>query len=83
MISAGSIGFMEAAVAATCEHAGGMKFQHLDSKLADLPTIRAYIARLRIEVDKTRALWRDTLDAILRMRYPFRPLSRASMTHQP
>jgi alkylation response protein AidB-like acyl-CoA dehydrogenase len=64
MISAGSIGFMEAAVAATCDHAGGMAFEHLGSKLADLPTIRAYIARMRIEVDKTRALWRDTLDAI-------------------
>lgn len=64
LISAGSIGFMEAAVATTCEHAGGLAFEHLDTKLADLPTIRAYIARMRIEVDKTRALWLDTLDAI-------------------
>ncbi len=64
MISAGSIGFMEAAVATTCEHAGGLAYEHLDSKLADLPTIRAYIARMRIEVDKTRALWLDTLDAL-------------------
>ncbi len=64
LISAGSIGFAEAAVAVTCEHAGGLKFEHIDSKLADLPTIRAYIARMRIEVDKTRALWLDTLDAI-------------------
>lgn len=68
LISAGSIGFMESAVARTCEHAGGLAFEHLDSKLADLPTIRAYIARMRIEADQARALWLDTLDALERNR---------------
>ncbi len=64
MVSAGSIGFMEAAVATTCDHVSGLAYEHLGSKLADLPTIRAYVARMRIEVDKTRALWNDTLDAL-------------------
>jgi alkylation response protein AidB-like acyl-CoA dehydrogenase len=64
LISAGSIGFMEAAVAITCEHAGGLRYEHLDSKLADLPTIRAYIARMRIEADKARTLWMDTIAAL-------------------
>jgi alkylation response protein AidB-like acyl-CoA dehydrogenase len=64
LVSAGSIGLMEAAVARTSEHAGGLVYEHLDSKLADLPTIRAYIARMRIETDKTRALWLDTLSAL-------------------
>ncbi|HPG26176.1 MAG TPA: acyl-CoA dehydrogenase family protein [Myxococcota bacterium] len=64
LVSAGSIGLMEAAVAATCDHAGGMRYAHLDSKLADLPTIRAYVARMRIELDKTRALWLDTISAL-------------------
>lgn len=66
LISAGSIAFMEAALTATCEHAGGLRYEHAGSKLADLPTIRAYIARMRIETDKTRALWLDTLDALER-----------------
>jgi alkylation response protein AidB-like acyl-CoA dehydrogenase len=64
LISAGSIGMMESAVATTCEHASGMRYAHLDSKLADLPTIRAYVARMRIEVDKVRGLWLDTIDAL-------------------
>jgi alkylation response protein AidB-like acyl-CoA dehydrogenase len=64
LISAGSIGFMEAAVATTCEHAGGLRYEHTGAKLADLPTIRAYVARMRIELDKARALWLDTIDAL-------------------
>ena len=64
LISAGSLGFMEAAVAKTCEHAGGLRYEHTGARLADLPTIRAYIARMRIETDKTRALWLDTIDAL-------------------
>jgi alkylation response protein AidB-like acyl-CoA dehydrogenase len=68
LVSAGSIGFMEAATATTCEHAGGLRYQHTGAKLADLPTIRAYAARMRIETDKARALWLDTLDALERGR---------------
>ena len=68
LISAGSIGFMEAAVAKTCEHAGGLRYEHTGAKLADLPTIRAYVARMRIETDKARALWLDTIDALERGR---------------
>lgn len=64
LISAGSIGLMEAALARTCEHAGGLVYEHTGSKLADLPTIRAYLARMRIEADQTRALWLDTISAL-------------------
>ena len=59
-----SIGLMEAAVAGTAGHAGGTRHTHLDSRLADLPTIRAYIARMKIRLDATRALWEDTLVAL-------------------
>jgi alkylation response protein AidB-like acyl-CoA dehydrogenase len=62
--AAGSIGFMEAAVAATCRHATATRHQHLGSSLADLPTIRAYIARMRIDTDKARALWLDAITAV-------------------
>lgn len=59
-----SIGIMEAATAATAAHVSGARFEHLDSSLADLPTIRAYIARMRIKTDMCRALLNDTLAAM-------------------
>lgn len=65
LISAGSVGLMEAAVEKTAEHAGGMKYAHLaNSPLSDLPTIRAYIARMRIQTDLARSLWLDTIAAL-------------------
>lgn len=65
LISAGSIGMMEAAVEKTAEHAGGMKYAHLNnSPLSELPTIRAYVARMRIQTDMARALWLDTIAAL-------------------
>jgi alkylation response protein AidB-like acyl-CoA dehydrogenase len=59
-----SVGIMEAATAATCAHASGTRHQHLDSSLADLPTIRAYVARMRIDTDQAHCLLQDTLSAI-------------------
>jgi alkylation response protein AidB-like acyl-CoA dehydrogenase len=59
-----SIGLMEAAVGASAAHAGAARHEHLDTSLADLPTIRAYLARMKISLDATRALWMDTLDAL-------------------
>lgn len=63
MNAAFSIGTMEAATRKAAEHAGGTRFEHLGSALSDLPTIRAYIARMRIKTDLARALLLDTLDA--------------------
>ncbi|MCW8140944.1 MAG: acyl-CoA dehydrogenase, partial [Planctomycetota bacterium] len=37
---------------------------HANTSLADLPTIRAYVARARIEADQARALWLDTIAAV-------------------
>jgi alkylation response protein AidB-like acyl-CoA dehydrogenase len=59
-----SIGLMEGALAAACQHVGGNKLQHLDSSLADLPTVRAYLARARIQIDQARTLRDDTLSAV-------------------
>lgn len=66
LIAAGSIGLMEAAVQKTAEHAGHTKYAHLPAAnaLADLPTIRAYVARMRIRADMARALWQDALTAL-------------------
>ena len=63
MNAAFSIGTMEAATRKAAEHVSGIKLEHLGTALSDLPTIRAYIARMRIKTDLARALLLDTLDA--------------------
>lgn len=64
MIAATGIGLMEGATVAACNHASGTHYEHLDSALCQLPTIRAYLARMRITTDQARCLWLDTLHAI-------------------
>ena len=59
-----SLGTMEASVKKSAAHVGGTKFAHLGQSLADLPTIRAYIARARIRTDSVRALLGDTISAL-------------------
>ena len=59
-----SVGLMEAAVQRTAQHASGVRYAHLDSTLADLPTIRSYIARMRIRTDMARTLLDDTIAAL-------------------
>ena len=63
MNAAFSIGTMEVATRKAAEHVSGIKLQHLGNTLSDLPTVRAYIARMRIKTDLARALLLDTLDA--------------------
>ncbi len=64
MNAAFSIGTMEAATTKAAAHVAGTRLQHLDQSLADLPTIRAYLARMRIKTDMARALLLDTLTAL-------------------
>jgi alkylation response protein AidB-like acyl-CoA dehydrogenase len=59
-----SAGLMEAATTRTAAHAGGTSFQHAGSTVADLPTVRAYIARMRIATDQTKTLIADTIAAM-------------------
>jgi alkylation response protein AidB-like acyl-CoA dehydrogenase len=59
-----SCGLMEAAVQKTAAHAGGTQFQHAGTAIADLPTVRAFIARMRIATDQNKALLADTLAAM-------------------
>lgn len=59
-----SVGLMEGALARAIEHVSATKHVHLSTSLADLPTIRAYLARARIRTDMTRGLLEDTLTAI-------------------
>lgn len=65
IMSAGCcLGMMEAATTKAAAHVGGTKLQHLGSALAELPTVRAYVARMRIKTDMVRALLLDTLTAL-------------------
>jgi alkylation response protein AidB-like acyl-CoA dehydrogenase len=59
-----SVGIMEAAVQRTAQHSSSVRYAHLDSTLADLPTIRNYIGRMRVKTDMVRALTEDTITAI-------------------
>ncbi len=64
LIASSSIGLMEAVLEASCAHVSASKFEHLGSTLSELPTIRAYLARARIEADMVRTLRDDTLAAL-------------------
>ena len=63
MNAACSIGLMEGALRAAVGHVTATRHKHLDSRLCDLPTIRAYVARARIQADGARGLWLDAMAA--------------------
>jgi alkylation response protein AidB-like acyl-CoA dehydrogenase len=64
MSAAFSVGTMEAATGKSIQHVTATKFEHLGQTLADLPTIRAYLSRMRIQTDAARALLLDALNAL-------------------
>ena len=65
LMSAGfSVGTMEAATTKAAGHAAGTNLEHLGQSLADFPTVRAYLARMRIKTDMCRALLLDALAAL-------------------
>jgi alkylation response protein AidB-like acyl-CoA dehydrogenase len=59
-----SAGLMEAMVERTAKHVSGAKLEHAGAAIADLPTVRAFVARMRIKTDQTKTLNADTLAAI-------------------
>lgn len=59
-----SLGLMQAAVQRTLAHVTGTGFEHTGTSLRDLPTIRAYVARMSIETDMVQTLLDDTAAAI-------------------
>ena len=59
-----SVGLMEVATEAATKHAAGPRFEHSGSPIAELPTARAYLARMRIATDQARCLVLDTIDAM-------------------
>lgn len=59
-----SVGIAEAAVRSTTDHLTGKGFEHLGSRLADLPNLRERLARMRVETDKARAHLVAVLDKV-------------------
>jgi alkylation response protein AidB-like acyl-CoA dehydrogenase len=59
-----SVGLMEGALTRAVAHVVSTRHQHIGTSLADLPTIRAYLARARISTDAVNALLGDTVTAI-------------------
>ncbi|GDX79571.1 acyl-CoA dehydrogenase [Deltaproteobacteria bacterium] len=59
-----SLGICDAAIAATAAHATATRHEHAGSSLADLPTIRAYIARMKLRADLAHTLLADTIAAL-------------------
>lgn len=57
-------GLAEATIGLTAKHMTGNSLQHLESRLADLPTLRARLAGMRIEVDRSRAQITSVLDSV-------------------
>ena len=59
-----SVGLAEAATRATVAHLTTTRLEHQDTRLADLPTLRARAAAMRIETDRARAHVVSALDTI-------------------
>jgi len=60
-----SVGICEAAVTATTTHLTSRRFADMNNaRLADLPTLRARLAQMRIETDRARAHLTSVLDAV-------------------
>jgi len=63
-VAAVGVGIAEAAVQATQRHLTTTRLEHESRMLAELPTLRAQLARMRIEADRGRAHLAAVLDAI-------------------
>jgi alkylation response protein AidB-like acyl-CoA dehydrogenase len=62
--SAVSLGLADASLKAAIAHASASRFEHLDSSLADLPTIRAYLAKSHADLAAHSALLAETAAAL-------------------
>jgi alkylation response protein AidB-like acyl-CoA dehydrogenase len=58
------VGIAEAATQITQRHITGNRFEHQNSRLADLPNLRARLAQMRIETDRARAHLAGVIDAV-------------------
>jgi alkylation response protein AidB-like acyl-CoA dehydrogenase len=59
-----ALGIAEAAVQATQRHLTAARLEHMGQSLAELPTLRARLAQMRIETDRARAHLGSVLDSL-------------------
>jgi alkylation response protein AidB-like acyl-CoA dehydrogenase len=59
-----SLGISESATQKTITHLAATRYEHLNQTLAELPTNRAHLARMKIKVDLMKALLDDALAAL-------------------
>lgn len=59
-----SIGLMDGSLAQAIQHVTSKKFEHMNSSLCELPTVRAYLAKAKIHADMVKTLRNDTVAAI-------------------
>lgn len=59
-----ALGMAEAAVQATIRHVTHARFEETDTSLAQVPTLRARVAQMRIETDRARAHLNAVLDSL-------------------
>lgn len=64
MNAAVSLGISEAATQKTIAHLTATRYEHLNQTLAEQPTSRAYLAKMKIKVDLLRILLDDVLAAL-------------------
>lgn len=59
-----SLGLMEAACVRTIAHVNSTQFAEAGTGLGDLPTIRSYVAQMRVKTDMVRTLLDDSAQAL-------------------
>jgi alkylation response protein AidB-like acyl-CoA dehydrogenase len=59
-----SVGLARAALDAATAHVAGARLSHLDTTLADLPTVRAYVAKAWADLGAHEAYLRETADRV-------------------
>jgi alkylation response protein AidB-like acyl-CoA dehydrogenase len=59
-----ALGMAEAAVKITTQHLTTARLEHMGTTLAELPTLRARLAQMRIETDRARAHLAAVLDSL-------------------
>ncbi|QIL81040.1 acyl-CoA/acyl-ACP dehydrogenase [Diaphorobacter sp. HDW4A] len=68
LIATTSIGLMKGVLRRAVQHVAATRFAESGSSLADLPTIRAYLAKAQLQADQAQLLRDDAVNAVLLQR---------------
>ncbi|MBF5006136.1 acyl-CoA dehydrogenase family protein [Diaphorobacter caeni] len=68
LIATTSVGLMKGVLRRAVQHVAATRFAESGSSLADLPTIRAYLAKAQLQADQAQLLRDDAVNAVLAQR---------------